>query len=70
VTKYHAIMLDECGEEFGVTFEAANIGHAKDQLREDYPESRMIKLQTVKRQQDEKVRLEQFFADGRPFYHR
>ena len=44
MTKFHAIMIGECGEEFGVTVEATSHDAAWDQLDEDYPESSCIQL--------------------------
>lgn len=44
--KFHAVMLDETGCEFGVGVTAANRSDAYDQLREDYPESRCIQLES------------------------
>jgi hypothetical protein len=38
-------MIDECGEEFGVTFDAATRDEAEDWLRESYPESRLDQLE-------------------------
>lgn len=43
--KYHAVMIDECGGEFGVDLEAPNRDAAYDQLAEDYPESRVDQLE-------------------------
>ena len=39
---FHAVMLDECGDEFGVGVEAPDRAAAYDKLREDYPENRGI----------------------------
>lgn len=43
--RYHAVMLDECGFEFGVTFDAPDRGSAWDYVREEYPESRCIQME-------------------------
>ncbi len=39
MTQYHAVILDECGQEFGVTVQASNKSAAYEQVREDYPEN-------------------------------
>lgn len=44
--KFHAVMADECGGEFGVDIEAPSHNAAHDQLRENYPESRCVQLET------------------------
>ena len=46
MTNYWAVMLDETGCEFGVGVRAANYEDARDQLREDYPESRCVQLES------------------------
>jgi len=43
---YHAVMLDETGCEFGVDVKAVSYDDARDKLREDYPESRCVQLET------------------------
>jgi hypothetical protein len=42
MTYYHAVMLDECGQEFGAGVEADNREDARTELRERYPENRGI----------------------------
>lgn len=44
MTKFHAVMVDETGCEFGVDLEAEDIDAAEEQLSEDYPESRMEEI--------------------------
>lgn len=39
---FHAVMLDECGEEFGAGVDAPDRETAYDLLREMYPENRGI----------------------------
>lgn len=46
MTKYHAVMLDETRCEFGVTIEAESKEEAYQILREDYPESRCVQLES------------------------
>lgn len=47
MTKYHGVMIGECGEEFGVDLEAEDIDSAEEQLSEDYPESRVEEISEV-----------------------
>ena len=42
MTKYWAVMLDECGQEFGAGVTAGSKTEAHDILMEDYPENRGI----------------------------
>lgn len=62
MTRYHAVMLDETRCEFGVSIEASNRSQAYEKLREDYPESRCIQLEspedTREREQRMYARLE------------
>jgi len=46
MTVFHAIMIGECGEDFGVEVEATSLAAAYDSLREDYPESRIESVMT------------------------
>lgn len=39
---FHAVMLDECGDEFGAGVDAKDKAEARDKLRDMYPESRGI----------------------------
>ena len=43
---FHAVMIDETGCEFGVTIRAANKAEAWDEVREQYPESRCVQLES------------------------
>lgn len=43
--KFHAVMIDETGCEFGVSFEAESHDAAYDYLDEEYPESRCDQLE-------------------------
>jgi len=45
--KYHAVMIDETGCEFGASFEAESLDAAWEKAREDYPESRVDELHSV-----------------------
>lgn len=42
MTHFHAVMLDECGSEFGAGINANSKDEARDMLREMYPENRGI----------------------------
>jgi len=44
---FHAVMLDETGCEFGVSIYSASHADAAEQLAEDYPESRIVQLETT-----------------------
>lgn len=44
--KFHAVMVDETGCEFGADVEAPDRETAYDRLREDYPESRVAQLES------------------------
>jgi hypothetical protein len=44
--RYHAVMLDETGCEFGVDIEADSRDEAYDRLAEDYPESQCVQLES------------------------
>lgn len=48
--KYHAVMIDETGCEFGASVTTANDSAAREALREDYPESRIDELRTDEQQ--------------------
>lgn len=46
MTHFHAVMLDETGCEFGAPVEAATRDEAYEILAEDYPESRVVQLES------------------------
>lgn len=39
---FHAVLLDECGHEFGASVRASSHSEARDLLRDMYPENRGI----------------------------
>lgn len=45
MTQYHAVMIDETGSEFGVSFEAADREEAYLHLQEHYEESSVAQLE-------------------------
>jgi len=77
MTKFHAVMLDETGMgEFGADVEARTRNEAYEKLREDYPESRCVQLESP---EDTAAREDAMYGhirrggdwddDGRPIFH-
>ena len=59
MTQFHAVMLDETGCEFGVSFTTTSRDAAYDYLQEQYPESNCIDLaDTQMAQQRDAARYE------------
>jgi hypothetical protein len=56
--KYHAVMLDETRCEFGVGVKAKSRAAAYEKLREDYPESKCVQLESPAdtRRREERIR--------------
>lgn len=46
MTTFHAVMLDETGCEFGASVTAKSRSAAYDKLRDNYPESRCVQLES------------------------
>ena len=76
MTKYHAVMLDETRCEFGVDLEASDRSEAYAQLRDDYPESTCVQLESAAdSEKRESAMYEHIEAggdwddDGRPIFH-
>ena len=47
MTKFHAVFIDETGQgEFGTTITARSKAAAYDKARENYPESRLVQLES------------------------
>lgn len=74
--KYHAVMIDETGCEFGVDLEACTGSDALEQLKDDYPESYCDQLETHEEAADrERAMYEHIEAggdwddEGRPIFH-
>jgi len=57
---FHAVMLDECGEEFGAGVDAPDRETARTMLREMYPESRGI--QQLESPDDTAAREQRMYA--------
>jgi hypothetical protein len=51
--KYHVILADELGEEFGVEITAHDREDAWDTVQMDYPESSVLSVYELKRYQRE-----------------
>ncbi len=45
--KFHAVLIDECGSEFGADVVAPDHDAARDMLRDDYPESNVVQLESA-----------------------
>lgn len=43
---FHAVLLDETGCEFGADVRASSHEDAREKLREDYPESSVVQLES------------------------
>lgn len=46
MTYYHAVFESECGGEFGAGVEAESREQAREILEENYPESRIVQLES------------------------
>lgn len=75
VIKFHAVMVDETGCEFGAEVEAPDRETAYDRLRENYPESRVDQLESPEETREREQRVYDHIArggdwddDGRPIY--
>jgi len=77
MTRYHAVMTDETGCEFGVDVDADTINGAHEQVAENYPESECVQMESP---QDTRRRESRMMAhiqaggdwddEGRPIFHR
>lgn len=47
LVQFHAVMIDETGCEFGVTFKSSSREAAYNYLAEEYPESRVDQLEDL-----------------------
>jgi len=55
---FHAVMLDECGHEFGASVFAHSKSAARAKLRENYPESRgIVQLESQQDTADREARI-------------
>ena len=60
--KFHAVMIGECNEEFGVDIEAESRDAAYEQLEEDYPESRVDVLEDGQQSREREERTYEYAA--------
>lgn len=77
MTHYHAVLLDECGEEFGAGVEAPDRATAYDLLKDMYPESRsVVQLESPQDTRDREAAIYaqmdaayngEFFYDGEDY---
>jgi len=56
-TEYHAVMVDETGCEFGAGISAQSRTEAYDLLREFYPESKCVQLESPDDAREREARL-------------
>lgn len=62
--KFHVVLTDELGEEFGALIEAKTYGQAYLELRESYPESNVVHMESL---EDTLMRFQpRFYYDGAP----
>lgn len=76
LTHYHAVLLDETGCEFGAGCDARSKDEARMILANDYPESRIVQIESP---QDEAKRVSAMHRhialggdwddEGRPIFH-
>ena len=64
MTKFHAVLIDECGGEFGADVECISRDEAYDHFQEMYPESRVVQLESPKDAQErEKAMYDRVLAE-------
>jgi hypothetical protein len=63
--KFHAVLLDETGCEFGAGVEAETRAEAYELLAEDYPESRVVQLESP---EDTTAREDRIYRDAQRAY--
>ncbi len=44
--RFHAVLIDECGDEFGADINAKDENEAWEKFQENYPESRVIQVES------------------------
>ena len=64
MTRYHAVMEDECGGEFGVDIEAFTKEDAHAELRDMYAESRCVQLESPEDTQKREGDMHRHIARG------
>ncbi len=76
MTFYHAVLIDETGCEFGADTDAIDKATAWEWFRENYPESRVVQVESSedthareKAVYDHIARGGDYDDEGRPIYH-
>ncbi len=74
--KFHAVLLDETRCEFGADIEAENREEAYSQLAENYPESKVVQLESPTDTANREADMHRHIArggdwdeEGRPIFH-
>lgn len=58
MTQFHAVILDECGNEFGVTVNAPTRSEAYDEVMDSYPENRgIVQMESPQDTQDREAAI-------------
>ena len=60
MTKFHAVMRDETGCEFGAEVEAETRDEAYDILEDDYPESSVVQLESPRDTSERERRIYEY----------
>lgn len=58
-THYHAVLIDETGCEFGAGCDAETREEAYEQISENYPESRIVQLESPEDTRERQAFIEQ-----------
>lgn len=61
---FHAVLLDETRSEFGVDISAPTKAEAIAQLQEDYPESRVVQIETRDEAEKREAKMYEHIARG------
>lgn len=76
MTRFHAVLIDETGCEFGATIEAEDREAAWAEARDQYPESNCVSLESRGEAHQRQRRMENHIArggdwddEGRPIFH-
>jgi len=54
---FHAVLIDETGCEFGATVRAKDHADAWEKVREDYPESRCVQMESPEDTAEREARI-------------
>jgi hypothetical protein len=76
VIKFHAVLLDETRCEFGADTEANTKAEAYEWFRDNYPESKVVQLESCEEADQREAAMHAHIArggdwddEGRPIYH-